>query len=221
MADKPLADNPERGWGQMLPMFFNASVQIENHAKNGRSTKSFIDEGRWKTIYETLQPGDYVFVQFGHNDEKKQDPTRYTDPHTSYRENLLKFVNESREKGALPVLLTSVARRKFDENNNLVKTHGEYPDVVREVATVLKVPFIDMEKKSEQLFSELGPEGTKKIFLWVPPGEYKLLPQGKEDDTHFQLYGATQLARIVAGDLKELDLPLSGRLKKDVSGQGQ
>ncbi len=147
MADKPLADNPERGWGQMFPMFFNDQVQIENYAKNGRSTKSFIDEGRWKTVYEKLQPGDYVFIQFGHNDEKKNDSLRYAEPHTAYKANLLKFINESKEKGAIPILITPVARRKFDENNKLEKTHGEYPDVVREIAKTDNIALIDLEKE--------------------------------------------------------------------------
>ena len=213
MADKPLADNPERGWGQMFPMFFTDQVQIENYAKNGRSTKSFIDEGRWKTVYDKLQKGDYVFIQFGHNDEKKYDTTRYTEPHTSYRANLLKFVDESRQKGAIPILITPVARRKFDKDNKLVPTHGEYPEVVRELAKEQNVPLIDLEKKSDKLFSKLGPEGTKKIFLWVKPGEYKTLPDGKEDNTHFQPDGAIRIAKLVVDGIKELNLPLISYLK--------
>ena len=216
MADKPLADNPERGWGQMFPMFFNDQVQIENYAKNGRSTKSFIDEGRWKSVYDKLQPGDYVFIQFGHNDEKKNDSTRYTEPQTSYKANLMKFINESKEKGAIPILITPVARRKFDENNKLEKTHGEYPDVVREIAKTDNIALIDLEKKSEELFSKLGPEGTKNIFLWVPPGEYKTLPEGKEDNTHFQQDGAIKIAGLVVEGIHNLDLPLNNDLiKKD------
>ena len=217
MADKPLADNPERGWGQMFPMFFADQVQIDNYAKNGRSTKSFIDEGRWKTVYDKLQKGDYVFIQFGHNDEKKNDTTRYTEPHSAYRANLLKFVNESREKGAIPVLITPVARRKFDKDNKLVATHGEYPAVVREVAKEKDVPLIDLEKSSSKLFSRLGPEGTKKIFLWVKPGEYKTLPDGKEDNTHFKQDGAIKIANLVVEGIKELNLPLTGYIKNDKS----
>ena len=217
MADKPLADNPERGWGQMFPMFFTDQVQIENFAKNGRSTKSFIDEGRWKTVYDKLQKGDYVFIQFGHNDEKKYDSTRYTEPHSAYKENLLKFVKESREKGAIPVLITPVARRKFDEHNKLEATHREYPAIVREVAKEQNVPLIDLEKMSEALFSKLGPEGTKKIFLWVQPGEFKTLPEGKEDNTHFQQGGAIEIAGLVVDGIKQLDLQLTGYIKNDKS----
>jgi lysophospholipase L1-like esterase len=215
MADKPLADNPERGWGQMFPMFFNDQIEIENFAKNGRSTKSFIDEGRWKTVYDKLHQGDYVFIQFGHNDEKEYDSTRYAAPHTTYKANLLKFISESKMKGATPVLITPVARRKFDDNNKLVKTHGDYPAVVREVAKEQDIPLVDLEKRSEKFFSELGPEKTKEIFLWVSPGEYKSLPKGKEDNTHFQQDGAIKIAELVIDGMKELDLPLNEYLKND------
>ncbi len=128
MADKPLADNPERGWGQLFPAYFNDKVLIENHAVNGRSTKSFIDQGRWKEVYNKLNKGDYVFIQFGHNDEKKQDTSRYAAPHGAYKDNLIKFVSESRDRGAIPILLTPINRRKFDESGKLVDTHGDYPE---------------------------------------------------------------------------------------------
>ncbi len=217
MADKPLSDNPERGWGQMFPIFFSDQVQVENYAKNGRSTKSFIDEGRWKTVYDKLQPGDYVFIQFGHNDEKKNDSTRYTEPHTAYKSNLLKFINDSKEKGAIPILITPVARRKFDKDNKLVNTHGEYPGVVREIAKEQNVSLIDLEKRSEKLFNKLGPEGTKNIFLWIPQGEYKNFPEGKKDNTHFQQNGAIEIAKLVIEGIKELNLPLSKYIKNDKS----
>ncbi len=126
MADKPLANNPERGWGQLFPAYFNDKVLIENHAVNGRSTKSFIDQGRWKAVYNKLHKGDYVFIQFGHNDEKIKDTSRYTDPHTTFKTNLKMFVEESKEKGAIPILLTPVNRRKFDKSGRLVDTHGDY-----------------------------------------------------------------------------------------------
>ena len=139
MANKPLADNPERGWGQLLPLYFNDNVEIENYAVNGRSTKSFIDEGRWEKVYNKLRPGDYVFIQFGHNDEKINDPKRYAAPHGAYKNILIKFVKDAMEKGAVPVLITPVNRRKFDPAGNLVDTHGDYPGVVREAAEEEKV----------------------------------------------------------------------------------
>lgn len=134
VADKPEIDNPERGWGQMFPWFFDRGVVVENHARNGRSTKSFINENRWQRVLEALRPGDYVFIQFGHNDSKKEDTTRYAAPYTSYKQNLLRFVRESRSKGAIPILITPVSRRKFDESGRFVDSHGDYPKVVREVA---------------------------------------------------------------------------------------
>jgi|YelNatPaOPRAMG01_1025707.scaffolds.fasta_scaffold01497_6 lysophospholipase L1-like esterase len=209
MANKPLADNPERGWGQLLPMYFNDNVTIENFARNGRSTKSFINEGIWKTVLNKLEPGDYLFIQFGHNDEKVKDTSRYAPPFTSYKNNLIKFVKEAREKGALPVLITPVNRRKFNSNKKLVDTHGDYPEVVRQVAKEQNVPLIDLYESSKILFSKLGPDGTKKIFLWVPKAQYASLPNGKKDDTHFSLYGAEVIAGLVAGDIKKLGLALA------------
>jgi lysophospholipase L1-like esterase len=221
MADKPLADNPERGWGQMLPMFFDDRVAIDNYAKNGRSTKSFIDQGLWQAVLNQLKEGDYVFIQFGHNDEKKEDSTRYAAPQTTYKQNLLRFVRESREKGAIPVLITPVDRRKFDDNGKSFNTHGDYPAVVKEVAKGENAPLIDLQAEYEPLFDKLGPEGTKKIFLWVPPGKYRLLPDGKEDNTHFTQYGAIQIAGLVVEGIKGLNLPLKGFLKSDISVVGE
>ena len=225
MANKPLADNPERGWGQMLPLYFNDNVEIENCAVNGRSTKSFIDEGRWKKVYEQLKPGDYVFIQFGHNDEKIKDPKRYAAPHSAYKDNLIKFVKEAKEKGAIPVLITPVNRRKFDAGGKLIDTHGDYPGVVREVAKEENTALIDLYNSSKKLFSELGPEGTKKIFLWVPAGEYASLPEGKKDNTHFCMYGAETVAGLVVNGIKKLDLPIAKDLKnvnlKSLVGNGK
>jgi DNA sulfur modification protein DndE len=124
MANKPLNDNPERGWGQLFSRFFNDKVKVENHAMNGRSTKSFIDESRWDTILLKLKKGDYVFIQFAHNDEKKENPKVYAEAHTAYKQNLLKFVNNSRSKGAIPILMTPVMRRRFDDKGVFFDTHS-------------------------------------------------------------------------------------------------
>ncbi|TFH00641.1 MAG: rhamnogalacturonan acetylesterase, partial [Calditrichales bacterium] len=132
MANKPLLENPERGWGQVFPEFFKDNVKIHNHARNGRSTKSFLDQGLWQAVLDSLKPGDYVMIQFGHNDQKISDSTRYTAPRTGYRTNLIRYVTESREKGASPILLTPVMRRRFDKDGKFYDAHGEYPDVVRE-----------------------------------------------------------------------------------------
>lgn len=212
MADKPLDDNPERGWGQMLPMFFDSTVRIENHAKNGRSTRSFLRESLWIPVVSRLQPGDYVFIQFGHNDEKPEKVDRYTPPE-DYRTNLIKFVMETRERHAEPILCTPIMRRRFDEGGKFYDEHGVYPDIVRRVADEYNVPLIDMHRKSEQLIVELGPDGSKKVFLWIAPGVYKSLPNGREDNTHFSVYGATRMAELAVEGLKELNSALAKHLR--------
>lgn len=212
MADKPVEDNPERGWGQMLPAFFDSSVRIENHARNGRSTRSFLREGLWTPVLSSLKPGDYVFIQFGHNDEKPEKTDRYTPP-DDYRSNLVKFVTETRERNAQPVLCTPIVRRRFDSNGMFYDEHGVYPDIVREVAKKLNVPLIDMHRLSERLIVGLGPEGSKKAFLWIPPGAYKSLPNGREDNTHFSEWGAIQMAALAVEGMRELHLDLVQHLK--------
>jgi DNA sulfur modification protein DndE len=214
MANKPLEDNPERGWGQMLPQFFNDRVEINNHAKNGRSTKSFIDQGLWQAVLDSLKPGDYVMIQFGHNDQKVTDSTRYADPHGAYKHNLQRFVNESRERGAQPILITPVMRRRFDEQSQFYDVHGDYSGVVREVAEQMQAPLIDLHQSSRELIVSLGEERSKAIFLWVEPGKYARFPDGKEDNTHFSEYGARQIAGLVMKGIKELDLKLKDHLKK-------
>jgi lysophospholipase L1-like esterase len=208
-ADKPLNDNPERGWGQLFPSFLNDDINVENHAVNGRSTKSFINEGRWKVVCDRMKPGDYVFIQFGHNDSKQNDTTRYAEPHTTYKNNLIRFVNETRAKGAIPVLLTPVNRRKFDDKGKFEDTHGDYPVVVREVSKEMNVPLIDVHAKSMKLFSELGPDKTAGFFLFgVPSDTYKALPKGNGDNTHFTHDGAIEISKLVVEGIKELKLDL-------------
>ncbi|MFM1877283.1 MAG: hypothetical protein RLZZ241_149 [Bacteroidota bacterium] len=194
--------NPERGWVQMLPLFLNQPLSIENHAVNGRSTKSFIAEGRWDSIYKRLQQDDLVFIQFGHNDQKEQDPKRYTNPHTTYRQNLIKFVTEAREKGAVPVLFSSIARRNFNEAGTLIDTHGAYPQEVRMVAEQFYVPFIDLQLLTEQLEVSYGEEGSKVLHLHYKPGELAYYPEGKEDNTHLSVKGAKEVAKLAASSLK-------------------
>jgi len=213
MADKPTEDNPERGWGQLFPLFFDSTVIIENHAKNGRSTRSFLAESLWQPILQKIRPGDYVFIQFGHNDEKKEKVDRYTSPE-DYRKNLVKFVTEAQEKKGNPILCTPIVRRRFDENGKFFDEHGVYPDVVREVAARYKVPLIDMHRKSEKLVVGLGPDSSKRAFLWIEPGKYKSLPEGRQDNTHFSEYGATIMAGLAVEGIRELKIPLAEHLKK-------
>ncbi|MCV9927082.1 rhamnogalacturonan acetylesterase [Flavobacterium sp. LS1R49] len=217
MANKKDADkNPEHGWCQVLQPFFNESITVENKAVNGRSTKSFIDEKLWESVYKSLKKGDYVFIQFGHNDEKITDSTRYTNPHTAYRHNLIRFVTESREKGAIPILFSSIARRKFNEQGVLISSHGDYPLEARLVAQELNVPFIDLEHYTELLEQAYGPEKSEKLHLHFKAGENAYYPEGKDDDTHLSLLGATEIAKIAVEQIKTSDNVLLKGLRKRV-----
>lgn len=217
MANKKDPDkNPEHGWAQVLQPFFKDDIVVVNEAVNGRSTKSFINEKRWDSIYKKLKKGDYVFIEFGHNDEKIEDSTRYTNPHTSYRYNLIRFVKESREKGAIPVLLTSIARRNFNEKGVLVPTHGDYPLETRLVAQEYKVPFIDLEYYTELLEQSYGPEQSKQLHLHFKAGENAYYDKDKADDTHLSLKGATEIAQIVVNQIKLFNDPSLQRLQKGI-----
>ena len=214
MANKKDPDkNPEHGWAQVLQPFFKDDVVVVNKAVNGRSTKSFINEKRWDSIYKKLKKGDYVFIEFGHNDEKIEDSTRYTNPHTTYRYNLIRFVKESREKGAIPVLLTSIARRNFNEKGVLVPTHGDYPLETRLTAQEYKVPFIDLEYYTELLEQSYGPEKSKQLHLHFKAGENPYYDKDKADDTHLSLLGATKIAQIVIHQIKQSEDPQLKKLK--------
>ncbi|WP_428232281.1 rhamnogalacturonan acetylesterase [Flavobacterium sp.] len=215
MANKKDPDkNPEHGWAQVLQPFFAPNFIVENKAVNGRSTKSFINEKRWDSIYKKLKKGDYVFIEFGHNDEKIEDSTRYTNPHTAYRYNLIRFVKESREKGATPILLTSIARRNFNEKGVLIPTHGDYPLETRLIAQEYKVPFIDLEYYTELLEQSYGPEKSKQLHLHFKAGENAYYDKDKADDTHLSLIGATAVAQIVVNQIKESTDPSLEKIKK-------
>lgn len=216
MANKSLeGNNQERGWGHVLGGFFTEDIVVDNHAVNGRSSKSFIDEGRWDAVLKKMKPGDYVFIQFGHNDEKPK-PDRHTDPGTTFDANLKRFVVEAREKGGIPVLFNSIVRRNFRVNENavaeddfrkdklevakegdiLIDTHGEYLNSPRNVAKELNVPFVDMNKLTHDLVQGMGVEESKKLFMWMPEGVYAASPKGRQDNTHLNVYGARTIAKI-------------------------
>ena len=213
MAEKTADKRPETGWGEKLQAFFDPTkVRVENHAKNGRSTRSFIAEKSWASIVDKLKKGDYVFIQFGHNDQK-ENTDRYASP-ADYGNNLIKFVSEVRAKQALPVLFTPVVRRRFDEKGAFFDTHGKYPDAVRSVASELKVPLIDMHLKSEKLLRGFGAEGSRKLFLQLKPNENPNYPKGIEDNTHFNAYGAEQMASLAVEGIRESKLGLVKYLRK-------
>jgi len=212
IAEKLATKRPETGWGEKFGMFFDSTVRVANHAKNGRSTKSFLAEGLWAPIMDSLRPGDYVFIQFGHNDQSVEKGERYAPP-SLFRANLIRYVTETRSKKVIPVLITPVMRRRFTDQGEFVDMHGEYPDIVRRVARDLDVPFIDLHRKSEALIKAYGVEGSKQLYLWVRPGESENYPEGREDNTHFSPRGAEMMARLVVMGIREADLDLVEHLK--------
>ncbi|MBT2758995.1 rhamnogalacturonan acetylesterase [Mesobacillus foraminis] len=211
--DQPLA--PRMGWGQVLDRYFDDKIVVKNEASSGRSSKSFIDEGRLDAILDEIEKGDYLFIQFGHNDQKIEDPSRYTEPYSTYKSYLKQYIDGARAKNALPVLVTPVERRRFTAEGLARDSHGEYPAAMKELAKEENVPVIDLTAKSKSLFQELGPEATKEVFLWLEPGEHMNYPEGVQDNTHFQEAGAEKIAVLVAEGLKELKLvPLRNHLYK-------
>lgn len=210
MANKKAEVSPETGWCQAFPAFVDQSVKIKNRAVNGRSSKSFISEGRWKAVLDSLQEGDYVFIQFGHNDAKIQDSMRYTEPFTTYVQNLERFIRESREKGATPILFTPIVRRKF-ENGFLTDTHGNYPVAIRQVAIKWNVPLVDLQLLTAGAITALGEKESKTIYLWTPPTTK--YPEGRKDDTHLTVEGANLVAKLAAQQLILLDNSLAKHIR--------
>ncbi|MFI2510669.1 rhamnogalacturonan acetylesterase [Streptomyces sp. NPDC018972] len=183
---------PETGWGMALPFLLHRHLTVANHAVNGRSSKSFVDEGRLETILSSIRPGDFLLVQFAHNDEKTADPTRYTEPWSTYQEYLRMYVDGARARGARPVLATAVERRRFDADGRAVPSHGEYPAAMRALAAEEQVALLDVQELSLALWQELGAEETKKYFNWTA---------AEQDNTHFNPPGAIAVARLVAREL--------------------
>jgi lysophospholipase L1-like esterase len=211
MAQKQPDKRPETGWGEALqPCFDSSAVRIANRAMNGRSTRSFVAEGRWKAIVDSMKAGDYVFIQFGHNDEKVGTPN-YSSP-DDYRRNLLRFVDEVRAHGGHPVLFTPVVRRRF-EGTHLVDTHGAYPDAARAAAAEGTVPLVDMTRSSAALVEPLGPDSSRALWLHLEPGENANYPAGVHDDTHFNPRGAERMAGLAVDAIRALHLELATQLR--------
>lgn len=228
MANKPLKDeNQERGWGQMLPMMLQGKIRVDNHAMNGRSSRSFINEGRWDKVIEQIRPGDYLIIQFGHNDEKPGEK-RHTDPGSTFDDNLRMFAQKAIDKGATPILMNSIVRRNFpanvsekaedrddnppsavgptknaEEGDILVDTHGDYLISPRTVAEELSVPFVNINALTHNLVQGLGREKSKELFMWIPANTYKFCPDGKIDNTHLNIYGGKVVAAIAAKAIAE------------------
>ncbi len=213
-ANKKEEARPETGWGEKFQAFFKDNVTIDNRALNGRSTKSFRNEGHWDKMMQDLKAGDWVFIQFGHNDQKIDRPAVGTTI-AEYKENLSRYIDEVRSKGAHPIIMTSIVRRAF-KNGELTDTHGDYPKAVIEVANAKKCEYIDMQKKSHELVASYGVEKSKQLYFWAKKQEFPHLANDKKDNTHFSGYGAQKMAELVVEGIGELkNKILAANLKAD------
>jgi len=205
---------PLTGWGMPFVNFFDSTVSIDNRARGGRSTRTFISENRWQPVAESLEEGDYVLIQFGHNDEAKEEKykDRYT-PVPDYKTNLARFIEETRAKKAIPVLITPVSRMRF-KDGRAEETHTEYTAAVYEVGNEKGVAVIDLDKKSRELYQQLGPDNTRLLFMQLEPGEHPHYPDGQKDNTHFNEYGARRIAELVLQGIRESGLELAERIVK-------
>lgn len=197
---------PVTGIGQVFYLYTKDDVEIVNYAKNGRSTKSFIDEGRLDRIEEEIGAGDFLFIQFGHNDEKSEDPLRYTDPDTTFRENLVRFIETARRHGAYPVLITPLERRCFKEDSDLLGpgAHSRYVEAAKQTAMEQKTALVDLYGMSRHEMEKAGREASKRWYMNLKPGEYPNCPEGKTDNTHLKYEGAFFFAGLIAKGLKDL-----------------
>jgi lysophospholipase L1-like esterase len=204
---------PWAAWGQMLPRFFTPGIVIANHAESGETTKAFVAEHRLEKIMSLLKPGDYLFIQFAHNDMKPNAV-----PLDQYKQLLADYIAQTRAKGAAPVLVTSMNRRTFDAEGHITNSFGPYPDAMREVASAQHVALIDLNAMSKTLFEALGPEESKKAFMHYPANAYPNQTEPINDDTHFNSYGAYELARCIVRGIREANLPLVKFLDPTVPG---
>ena len=227
----------ERGWGMALQCYFDDNIVVDNHAVNGRSSLSFLNEGRWAKVLEKMKPGDYVIIQFGHNDEKPK-ADRHTDPGSTFDYILAKYVRETREHGGIPVLMNAVVRRNFFvetpkndddeklrdqtfadgpkqvEGDSLIDTHGLYRVAPRDVASRMNVHFVDANQITHDLEQGLGAEASKKLHMWFLPGEEPSVPKGKQDNTHYNVYGSHVVAKLLADALCQ-EIPVLKRYRCD------
>lgn len=202
---------PWASWGQMIPCFFNDHVVVSNYAESGEALKSFVAGKRLKKIMSLIRPGDYLFIEFGHNDQKPESAS-YVEPFTGYKEQLKLYIRQAQERGARPVLLTPVRRRKFDEQGKLINTHGDYPEAMRQVAREENVPLIDLNEMTKVFYEALGVEGSKKAFVHAPAGTYPGQATALKDDSHHNKYGAYEVARCVVEGIRMNKLELANHL---------
>ncbi len=209
MADKTNLNYPERGWGQLLRAFMLPELSIINHAANGRSTLRFLNEGRWQLLVSDLAEADYVLIQFGHNDQKQDDPARYAAVDSTYPQLLRRFISEVRSKGAIPLLATPICRRSFTDQGALDNKLAEYAAAARQVAASEKVELFDLNAQSCAGLTRFGPTASQAYFIQVPPGLYQQYPDGKIDNTHLSVQGASWIAQLFIRDLTARQHPLA------------
>lgn len=206
---------PWAAWGQMLPRFFGPEVAIANNAESGETIRSFVSENRLAKVMSTIKSGDYLFIQFAHNDQKPG--AGYVPAATDYKDYLRRYINEARSHGAFPVIVTAMNRRKFDAAGQLEMTLGDYPQAARDVAAEQKVPLIDLNAMSKVLFQTMGEQGTLKAFVHYPAHSFPGQDEELKDDTHFNSYGAYELARCVVQSIRDQKLSMAKYLRTDTS----
>lgn len=208
-------NEPWASWGQMIPRFFNNQVSFANYAESGESANTFIAAGRFKKILTQMKAGDYIFIEFGHNDQKQIGPGK--GPYLHYYNSLKEMIDQSREKGGIPVLVTPTQRRSFNEKGKILDTHGDYPAAMKKLAADAQVPLIDLHAMTRTLYEALGDNESKKAFVHYPANSFPGQTKALEDNTHFNPYGAYQIAKCVIEGMKDIDLPLVQHLRPDVS----
>ncbi|GGF77225.1 rhamnogalacturonan acetylesterase [Alteromonas lipolytica] len=215
MSNKPNLAYPERGWGQLLPQYMTEELEIVNHAANGRSTRRFLNEGRWALVLSELKAGDYVLIQFGHNDQKEDDPARYASADKDYPAFLRQYIKEVRAKDATPMIASSICRRHFDEQGNLQRKLLDYASAAKQVAESEGVEFFDLNEQTCGFLKNIGEPESRQYFIQVPPDLYTRYPEGKTDNTHLNVVGAAKVAQFFIRDLKARKHPLANYVYRD------
>lgn len=207
------ADEPWCGWGQMFTRFFTPDVAVANYAESGLAANTFVSSGRLAKLLSQMKAGDYLFIEFGHNDQKQKGEGKC--PYTSYKADLKHLVQAARSKQATPILVTPMHRRAFNAEGKVINTHGDYPDAVRQLAREEGVHLIDLTAMSATLYEAWGTEGSKRAFVHYPAGTFPGQDQPLQDNTHFNPYGAYQIAKCILKGIVQADVPLSRHISPD------
>lgn len=204
---------PWCGWGQMFPRFFNSTVAIANYAESGLAASSFMSSKRLEKLLTKMKAGDYLIIEFGHNDQKEKGEGK--GPYTSYKSGLKLMADKVKEKGGIPILVTSMHRRRFDDKGKIINTHGDYPDAVRQLAKEENIALIDLNNMSQTLYEAWGDEESKKAFVHYPAGTFPNQETDLADNTHFNSYGGYELAKCIVQGILESNLELKNHINAD------